>query len=308
MTVRLAQPAILVMSTAPVWCAEPGSPQHLDIGETCARAPDPGACMESYGFQCQSGRTPHRSVEAQVLGCNLALGDGNYHFVQMLYDDGGWNVETERTYRPEYSEAKAPHEDSELALADYIRNTMEGYSPHSSGGMANPGDLQQQFETGARRKDGRVAVRAVCGVVSGPELDEAVSEQLKSGCEERLLRTVKKLSQPEAKGSFRVPGTSEFDWESRFAWLASGDRVLVWEGRYTFTEPHVPCLWISDCCSSEGIFYLGSCRTPTAGELQEIDTCLEKETIHTDEFVGCLRAAGVRAGCEDQADGSQICH
>ena len=265
--------------------------------------------MESYGFDCHQSRAADKSIEAIRLGCNLDLGDGRYHFVQMLHDNGGANIEVERTYWPEYSESKTPEEDSYLALTSYIRNEMTRYSMHSSGGGAVHLNESLQFETGARRNDGHVSVRAICGVVIGVELDEALSEQIRSYCESRLLRTVKKLGQPQATGPYRVARLSEFEWKTRFVRLVSGDSALIVEGRYAFAEPHVPCLWISDCCSRNGSLYLDSCRVPAESELQSIETCLDEvETRRSEQFVDCLRSAGVKVGCEDQADGSLICH
>ena len=231
------------------------------------------------------------------------------HFVQMLYDDGGWNIETEKTYWPEYSDVTTPEEDSELALMSYIRNEMKGYSSHSSGGGTTDSDLPQHFETGERRIDGRVAVRAICGSVVDLPLSKTVSAESKSFCQSKLQRTVKKLSQPQEMGAYRVAGPSEFNWDSQTATLASGDTALVWVGHYTFAEKHVPCLWVSECCSADGYFYLDSCRAPNESELKIIDQCLEEERgSHSEEFLGCLRTAGMKVGCEDQADGSQICY
>lgn len=264
--------------------------------------------MESYGFDCHQGRLPGRSVEAQNLGCNLDLGNGRHHFVQMLYDDGGWNVEIERTYVPEYAEFRLAEEDSTLALSSYIEQKMQSYSPIiSGGGVSNSGRLQE-FVTGARRDDGRIAVRAACGVVIDVEFDESVSAQLMSDCEKHLLRTVKKLSQPQGDDAYRVAAPSEFDWEKHFISLVSGDNALVLEGRYIFPGVHTPCLWISNCCSWEGGFYLDSCRAPTESELQIIQTCLHQvKSRRSDAFTDCLRSSRVKAGCEEQADGSRIC-
>ena len=288
--------------------AETGAEQYLETGESCAKAQEPGICMESYGFQCHQSRRPGESIDAQMLGCNLDLGDGRKHFVQMLFNNGEWNVETEHTYLPETDEVKTPEEDSALALSNYIQQEMTGNSMHSSGGGNNDLNMPQEFHTGARRDNGHVAVRAMCGVVFGLQLDESVSTQFKSDCERRLLRTVKRLSQPQGTNAYRVPAPSDFEWERRVARLISGDTALILEGRYIFSEKHVPCLWISDCCSTEGHFYLDSCRAPTESELQIIESCLEEvERLRSEEFTDCLRAASMEVGCEDQADGSRIC-
>ncbi len=59
----------------------------------------------------------------------------------------------------------------------------------------------------------------------------------------------------------------------------------------------------------EGAIYLDSCRVPTDSELQTIDACLaEGRHRGSEEFFGCLRAAGVKIGCEEQADGARICY
>ena len=283
--------------------------QYLEVGKLCAKARDPGACMKSYGFQCHRGRVPDRSTKAFRLGCNLSLGDGRYHFVQLLYDERGANVETEHTYWPEFAEVRRPENDSELALETYLRNEIRDYSSHSSGGGSLRSGAPMGFETGARRVDGRVAVRAVCGAVADTGVDDEISGQVRAECEIRLLRTVKLLSQKQASGPYRVAGASEFEWETRLARLVSGESALIVEGRYTFAEKHTPCRWISDCCSIEGHMYLDSCRVPTESELKDIDTCLAKVGMRPSKpFVGCLQDAGVKVGCEEQADGSQICY
>lgn len=302
--------AFLTALAVPVFCgAETGNEQYLEVGQTCAGAHEPKTCMESYGFRCHQGRRVRKSVEALTLGCNLDLGDGRAHFVQMLYDDGGWNVETEDTYWPEQSEVKMPEEDPALALSSYIDDAMQGYSTHSSGSGTIGLDTPRGFQAGARRVDGRISVRALCGVVLGQGHDAAVTTKIESYCESRLFGTVRKLSQSQTTGPYRVAGPSEFAWERRFVTLVSGDPALVLEGRYSFTDTHTPCIWNSDCCSPEGTVYLDSCRTPTADDLQIIDECLSEERApRSEEFFACLRTAGVEVGCEVQSDGSRICH
>ena len=301
--------ALLMATTVPVlWGAEPVNEQHLEIGNTCAKAHEPMLCMESYGFRCHQGRRFGKSIEAQSMGCNLDLGDGRYHFVQMLYDDGAWNVEVENTYFADYDEPRWPEEDPSLALSSYIEQKMDKYSMHSSGGGTNARGQPQDFHSGARRNDGRVAVSAACGTIVGLDLDETVSTQLKADCERLLLRTVKGLSQSKPTETYNVAAPSDFEWDREVVRLVSGDIGLILEGRYQFADVHTPCRWISDCCSIDGIFYLNSCRAPSEGELQVIQTCLSKvESIRSKDFEGCLRSAGVRTGCEEQADGSQIC-
>ena len=308
--IKKLQLIIFTAIAIPIVCrGDTGQEQYLETGELCAKAEEPKACMLSYGFQCHQSRAPDESTESYRLSCNLTLGDGRNHFVQILHGKGGSNVEVEKTYWPEYAETIMPEEDSGLALESYIRHEMKGYSMHSGGSGNLDLGMPLQFETGARRVDGRVAVRATCGVVIGVELDNAVSKQARSDCENWLLRTVMRLSQPQLSGPYRVAAPSEFEWESRFANLVSGDSALIVDGRYTFTEKHVPCHWISDCCSSNGSTYLDSCRVPTKSEMQNIDNCLAESGTHRSEkFIGCLREAGVKVGCEDQVDGSQVCY
>jgi len=105
-----------------------------------------------------------------------------------------------------------------------------------------------------------------------------------------------------------VAAPSDFEWDREIVKLVSGDTGLILEGRYEFEDVHTPCRWVSDCCSTNGVLYLSSCRTPTESELQTIQTCLPKfDSFRSEGFMGCLSASGVSVGCEEQSDGSQIC-
>lgn len=312
MVVKWTQVALLIGMATPVFChADSGTEQYLEVGEGCARAHEPVSCMESYGFDCQLGRLPDKSVEAESLGCNLDLGDGRKHFVQMLYEDGGWNVEVERTYWSRVADERTPaEEDPSRALSSYIFNEMDGYATHSAGTGATDAGLPSRYRTGARRVEGRIAVRAVCGAVFDVGgLDRAVSEKIESDCESALMSTVMALSQVQPESPFRVAGPSKFEWQRQFARLVSGDSAFFVQGHYTFAEKHKPCVWISGCCSENGVLYLGSCRTPSEIELQVIQGCLSRlGSSLAEEFTDCLRAEGMKVGCEDQADGSRICY
>jgi hypothetical protein len=227
----------------------------------------------------------------------------------MLYDNGGWNVEVERTYVPDYDEPRWPEEDPSLALSSYIERKMDQYSVHSSGSGTSAGSRPTETFSGTRRIDGRIVVGAACGTTVALEHDKDVETQLMADCERVLLRTVKKLSQAKPTGAYQVAAPSEYDWDEEVVTLVSGDTALVLEGRYAFANAHTPCRWISDCCSTEGAIYLGSCRIPSESELQVIQTCLaEVDSFRSSEFEGCLRSAGVRTGCEVQPDGSYICY
>ena len=287
---------------------EPADEQQIEVGNSCAEAHEPRLCLESFGYRCHQNRRPGTSITAQHLGCNLDLGDGRKHFVQMLYDDGGWTVEVQKTYYPDSYEPRWPEEDPSLALSTFIEQRMSGYSMQGSGAGATSRGQPQATFTGARRVDGRLVLGAACGAVIGLDDNGSTEKQLAADCERALSRSVKSLSQSHPGEPYRVAGASEFQWAREFVRLVSGDNALVITGHYAFAEMRTPCRWISDCCSSEGVIYLGSCRTPSETELQSIQTCLaEVESLRSDEFEDCLRADGVRVGCEQQADGSSIC-
>ncbi len=286
--------------------------EHSQIGGLCVQAREPGMCLKSYGFVCHQSRSYDRSLEAYVLGCNLALQDGRYHFVQLLYDDGGWTVENQHTYVPEQDELRTEAEDSALALSNYVREEMKDYSTHSS--VSGSGIFEHfngafVMETGARRDGEQLVVRAVCGVIVDGQPDNTAPERTRARCEKWILRAIRMLSQPQGTSPYRVAGAAEVEWKSKTATLASGDTAFVMEGHHTFTPNHTPCLWISDCCSSDGKVYLDSCRSPTEVELEAVKSCLAQEKQpRTEEYLGCLRKAEVKVGCDEQADGSRICY
>ena len=288
---------------------EPADGQHLEYGNTCVMTHEPRSCMESYGFRCHQGRLPSKSIEAHSIGCNLDLGDGRHHFVQMLFDDGGWNVELQKTSTPEVELHRQPEEDRALALSGYIERRMSDYSVHSSGSGTNAHDLIQVTFSGTRRIDDHVVIAAACGAIVDANYGDNVTAQLKSDCERVLARTVKLLSQSNPTGTYRVPASTDFAWSTDYVRIVSGDNAMIAEGQYKFPDVHTPCRWKSDCCSSDGSIYLSSCRVPSESERQAIQSCLsESIALRSGEFQECLRAAGVKIGCERQSDGSQICH
>ena len=266
--------------------------------------------MESYGFKCHGSRMPSRSFDAYVLACNLDLSNGRYHFVQMLYDKGGWNIEHQETYASEPEEDPDAAEDSQLALTVYIHEEMRNYSTHGGGSVPSEyGAAPLRFEMGTRKHGEHMVLRAVCGVVTDGLPNEKVSMGTKSGCEKWLLGTIMRLSQPQAAGPYRAAGATEIEWKSKTVTLVSSDLALIFEGRYTFASKHAPCRLMSGCCSDDGPIYLDSCRVPTEVELQVIESCLAKELrLHSEEYFDCLRDADVKVGCDEQADGSRICY
>lgn len=281
---------------------------YLQVGTTCVSARDPATCMKSYGFECARSRTPDRSRDALILSCNLDLGDGRAHFVQMGYAGDEWTVETEETYEPELDEVRTPEEHAGLALSQHLQQRLRGFDIHSSATGSDTFGNEQARVTGMLRADGRIVVRAACGVISGDGPAETVSAETRASCEAGLLRTIVIFSQPETAGPYRVAAPSEILWDSGAATLVSGDRAFIVDGRYSFSEGHTPCRLVSNCCSTDGALYLQSCRTPTEKELRVIDDCLAAgNDRHSAEYMTCLRKAGVRVGCEEQDDGSRIC-
>ena len=101
-TIKLLRLFLLLAVAIPcVSRAEIEDEYYLEFGDTCIKTAEPGLCMEAYGFQCDRIGAPARSVGAYMLGCNLTLSDGRKHFVQLLQQHGGWNVELQKTYKPD---------------------------------------------------------------------------------------------------------------------------------------------------------------------------------------------------------------
>lgn len=307
---RLLSTPLLVLVLGPTVVAASGEDeQYLQVGRTCVEAREPDVCMASYGFECSIGRTPCESRLAQLLSCNLDLGDGRAHFVQMTYDGNNWGIDLEKTYVLEYEAPRIPEENPDVALSGYLRQQMDGYSGYDSGSGTDGHGVHTGLEIGVRRQGVDLQMRALCGFTYAEMPDESVSARWRSDCERRLYRMIKSLSQSDPAGPYRVAGPSEIEWQTHSATLVSGHNALILDGRYSFPEGHRPCRDISDCCSEDGALYLQSCRTPTETELKAIDQCLEAgHGRGSDDFVGCLRAAGVKAGCQVQDDGSYLCY
>ncbi len=155
----------------------------------------------------------------------------------------------------------------DLALSAYLYEQSSEYSEHS-GGSIGIGASEQSvaFTTGAKRRDKSIDMRAMCGVIIDGEPDDALHASLLAGCEERLLRTIKKLSQPPEPGPYRAAGASGISWQSRIVTLITSDIAYVVEGHYTSNQQFTPCLWIDSCCKANGALYLDSCREPSEAE------------------------------------------
>ena len=165
------------------------------------------------------------------------------------------------------------------------------------------------IEIGTRQQGEQIGLRAVCGVVVNGQPSETVSMWINAKCQENVLRSIKMLSQPQAAGPYRAAGAAEIEWSSKTTILASSDTAMIIEGLYKFPKKHRPCRWMNDCCADDGHVYLDSCRSPIESELEVVKSCLAKGLYsHSDEYSDCLREAGVRTGCEDQANGSRICY
>jgi len=55
--------------------------RYSETGEICIKAQDTSVCMKSYGFQCHQIRMPNKSIEAYILGCNMALSNGVINYL-----------------------------------------------------------------------------------------------------------------------------------------------------------------------------------------------------------------------------------
>ena len=293
--------------------ADEESGESSEIVEICIQAQEPVVCLKSYGFVCHQSRRYDMSLEAYGLGCNLALADGRYHFVQVLYDDGGWAVENQHTYLPEQDEIRTEAEDTGLALSNYVHEEMKNHSIllSRSGTVVGSGHLNgpSEIEIGTRRQGEQIGLRAVCGAALGDQPNEMASMGIEALCEDTLLRSIVMYSQPQAPGPYRAAGAAEIDWSSKTATLASSDTALIIEGNYTFPQKHRPCRFINDCCATESHIYLDSCRVPTESELEAVKICLARDLQSlTEEYFACMREADVKIGCDEQADGSRICY
>jgi hypothetical protein len=197
-----------------------------------------------------------------------------------------------------------------MALSAYLYEQMPEYSQHSGGSIGLEGTEHSiAFMTGAKRHDSSVDMHALCGVIVEGEPDELLRGSLLARCEERLLRTIKKLSQPADPGPYRAAGAAGIDWRSRIVTLITSDIAFVVEGHHKSDQQITPCLWISDCCPANGALYLDSCREPTEAEWQAIDHCqAEGLGCRSPDYMANLREQGIKAGCEPQPDGSRICY
>jgi len=201
-------------------------------------------------------------------------------------------------------------ENPDLALSAYLYDQSSKYSQHAGGGMnIESSERPVSFTTGAKRRDKSIDMLALCGVIVEGEPDDVLQESLLAGCEERLLRTIKKLSQPAEPGPYRAAGASEIDWQSRVVTLITSDIAFVVEGHHTSNQQFTPCLWIDSCCKTNGALYLDSCREPSEVEWRAIDHCQSMGLgCRSPEYLACLREQGVKAGCELQPDGSRLCY
>ena len=291
---------------------EPGKSQYQEVGESCAATQDPLVCMESYGFRCEQSWNPEASLGGQHLACNVDLGGGRKHFVQMVFDGAEWRFDSQHSYDYKPRTPRMPQEKASDALAQHFRQSMARYQSHTRG-TGSDGERYYKTFSDTHRVDGRVEVIAACGMTGGP-VNEGSNENsdaatLVTKCEQHLLDTVISLGQSKPGEVYRIAALSDTAWEKNIVTLLSGDTALIVEGRYQFEKPHTPCREISDCCPRDGSYYLNSCRTPTEQELHVIEACLATEDrVASEEFTTCLRSGGVKVGCELQPDGSRICY
>ncbi len=282
---------------------------EASVADTCVAEADPLSCLESYGYECHSQRDYHESLVARQIGCNLQLADGQKRFVQMEFDGSTWTTTSDHVYDPQPYVPASPYADMGEALTDYVQAEMRGFvTGISSSGSSSTGTYTDEI-TGVRREGDTRLFRAVCGVTVNERPVDSFSAETKSHCEKLLLSTMKSMTEPPGGQPFRAGGASQIDWHSELVTLKSGDRALIVEGRSLQPRPGPACRSISDCCATDGVMYLDSCRTPTDSEFAAIADCLADDLQpRTAEFMGCLRAQNVKVGCEDQPDGSRLCY
>ena len=301
--------AIALLPSLAMAVADDLETQHFDaIPGSCIAASDPGACMASNGYRCNKIAGTRISVDAFYLGCNARMSNGRVHFAQLLFDGTGWVIEQSRAYVPEPVVEQARPSEPEAILDTYLREQVD--DRHWLGGGVSGFHLGAAIvvHTEYRKQADPPRLRGLCGVLLGNDHDEGLQGALQAECERRVLRTIRNLSQQSPDSPFRAAGANALEWVSLQTKLESGDAVQVLEAHYRFPEGHVACRMLPYCCTGN-TFYLESCRDMTDRDKEAINTCLAQDVKpRSDEFVDCLRSAGVQAGCEDQPDGSRLCY
>ena len=236
------------------------------------------------------------------------MSNGRVHFAQLLFDGAGWVIEQSRAYVPEPVVEQAKPSEPEAILDAYLREQVD--DRHWLGGGVSGFHLGAAivFHTEYRKQADPPRLRGLCGVLLGNDHDEGLQGALQAECERRVLRTIRNLSQQSPDSPFRAAGANALEWVSLQTKLESGDAVQVLEAHYQFPAGHVACRMLPDCCTGN-TFYLESCRDMTERDKEAINACLAQNVKpRSDEFVDCLRSGGVKAGCEDQPDGSRLCY
>ena len=299
---------LLALSGAGSSSAETQTEPTNAAGEICIRSESPQQCLESYGFVCNKSMTLERSIDGFRLGCNGGLPDGQMHFIQILYADGGWSIENQQTYVPETYVAGQPDTSREAALETYVQGEMTGYRMQSEGIRFDYMNELAYVKTGSQRIGELLVMRSVCAVVVDDDPNDAIWFGLEQQCNDVLLRGILMLSQSGRDVPYRAAGRNEIHWQKTTITLNVDDIAYVVDGSYEFPANHVPCKWLSNCCSSKGYLFLDSCREPTESESEAVDYCLaEGFKRRSPDYVKCLREQGVAVGCEDQLDGSRLC-
>lgn len=283
--------------------------QYFDaIPGNCIAAADPSACMTSNGYRCEKITGTQISVDAFYLGCNARMSNGRAHFAQLLFDGTGWAVEHHHAYVPEPVLEQAKPSEPYAILDAYLREQVEDRHWHGGGVTSFHRGAAIVVHLEYRKQPDPPKLRGLCGVVLGNDYDEGLQSALQAECEKRVLKAIRKLSQQTTDSPYKAAGASALEWVSLQTKLESGDAVQLLEAHYQFPAGHVACRMLPYCCAGN-TFYLESCREMTERDKNAINACLAQDVKpRSDGFVDCLRASGVKAGCEDQPDGSRLCY
>lgn len=283
--------------------------QHFDaIPGNCIASPDPGECMTSNGYRCEKITGTRISIDAFYLGCNARMSNGRVHFAQLLFDGAGWAVENTQAYVPDPVLEPTKPSEPDLVLDAYLREQIDDRHWHGGGVSGFHQDAAIAFHLEYRRQPDPPRLRGLCGVLLGNGYDEGLQSALQTECERRVLKAIRNLSQQSPDSPYRAAGASALEWVSLQTKLESGEAVQLLEAHYRFPQDHVACRMLPDCCAGD-TYYLESCREMTDRDKDAINACLAQDIKpRSDEFEDCLRSRGVKAGCEDQPDGSRLCY
>ena len=282
---------------------------YATIPQQCISTEDPSACLSSHGYDCNRLDGTQIAVAAYRLSCNARLSNERMHFAQLLFDGIGWVVETQKAYIPDPVLEPDRLIEPDRILDEYIRDQIEVRERFGGGYAGDHMGRAIVVHIGNNRRGPAMEMRAVCGLIVSDDPGLGARSALREECQKRFLRSIMLNSQTNQNSPFRAAGASEIRWSETNAKLRTGESVLVLEARYDLPEGHVSCRLLPHCCSSTGSLYLDSCREPLEHEEAAVNACLaEGLKRRSIDYKDCLRSKGVKAGCEEQNDGSRLCY